>query len=252
MTINKERKKYLNSKFNRLSYHNLPNHIAIIMDGNGRWAKERNLPRIAGHKAGVEALRDIITSCSKIGISHLTLYAFSTENWKRPPEEVKGLMDLLVIYLKKEINELHKNNVKINVIGDISKLPQNAVSQIEKAKEKTKINNGLTVSIALNYGSRNEIINAVKNICIDTINNKVQPNDINSELISNYLYTKDIPDPDLVIRTSGELRISNFLLWQIAYSELWFTDVYWPDFTSEHLFNAIEDYQKRKRRFGGL
>jgi len=231
---------------------NLPKHIAIIMDGNGRWAKQRNLPRISGHKAGVEALRDVIKCSSNIGIQYLTLYAFSTENWNRPADEVTGLMDLLVLYLRKEINELHRNDVRINIIGDISRLPQKAILEIEKATKLTLNNKGLTVNIALNYGARYEILGAVKNICQNVINNALDVEDIDENTLSQYLYTKNIPDPDLLIRTSGEQRISNFLLWQIAYSELWFTEVYWPDFKSDHLIQAIVDYAQRQRRFGGL
>ncbi|SHJ91089.1 isoprenyl transferase [Paramaledivibacter caminithermalis] len=230
----------------------LPKHIAIIMDGNGRWAKKRNLPRIAGHRAGVEALRGVIKTSSDIGIKYLTLYAFSTENWKRPAEEVKGLMELLVLYLRKEIGELHNNNVKINIIGDISKLPSKAISEIDKAVNLTSNNKGLNVNIALNYGGKSDIIHAVKGICENVLDNNLQIEDICEDTFSKYLYTRGIPDPDLLIRTSGEQRISNFLLWQIAYSELWFTKVYWPDFTSEHLIEAIHDFKHRKRRFGGL
>jgi undecaprenyl diphosphate synthase len=231
---------------------NLPKHIAIIMDGNGRWAKKRNLPRIAGHKAGVEALRDVIKTCSNIGISYLTLFAFSTENWKRPTQEVNALMELLVIYLRKEVSELHRNDVIIKVIGDISKLPETAITEINKATEMTSNNSGLTVNIALNYGGRSEILLGVEKIAKKILNNELKLQDINESVFSNFLYTKGIPDPDLIIRTSGELRISNFLIWQAAYSELWFTDIYWPDFKGKHLIKAIKDYQKRKRRFGGI
>lgn len=241
-----------NNYSNEIDIFNLPKHIAIIMDGNGRWAKERGLPRIAGHKAGVEALRSIITTSSNIGISHLTLYAFSTENWKRPPKEVKALMDILVLYLRKEIAELHKNNVIINIIGDISKLPPVAIAEVKKAINITSYNTGLQVNIALNYGSRDEIINAVKKIAKEVSNKQLQLETIDESLFSSFLFTKDIPDPDLVIRTSGELRISNFLLWQIAYSELFFTNTYWPDFNSDNLIAAIKNYQCRKRRFGGI
>ncbi|WP_432400500.1 isoprenyl transferase [Wukongibacter sp. M2B1] len=231
---------------------NIPRHVAIIMDGNGRWARKRNLPRIAGHKAGVEALRDIIKSSSNIGIQYLTLYAFSTENWNRPEEEVNGLMDLLVLYLRKEIKELHKNNVRINTIGDINRLPMKTINEIEKAILMTKGNTGLTVNIALNYGAKAEILNAVKNICKKVGENTLTIDDIDEKAFSQYLYTDTIPDPDLLIRTSGEQRISNFLLWQIAYSELWFTEVYWPDFKPDHLFEAIIEFGQRQRRFGGL
>lgn len=242
----------INDKEKTIDKTSLPRHIAIIMDGNGRWAKKRNLPRISGHKAGVEALRDVIKTSSKMGIDYLTLYAFSTENWKRPSQEVNGLMELLVIYLRKEIGELHSNNVRINTIGDVLKLPKKAIIEIEKATEKTAKNTGLTVNIALNYGGKSDIINAVKNISKDILDNELKIEDIDESIFSTYLYTNNIPDPDLLIRTSGEQRISNFLLWQIAYSEFWFADVYWPDFTSAHLIEAIEDFKQRKRRFGGI
>ncbi len=237
---------------NMIDRKNIPKHIAIIMDGNGRWAKQKKLPRIAGHKAGVEALRDVIKTASSNDIKYLTLYAFSTENWKRPKSEVNALMDLLVYYLRKEVSSLHKNNVKINIIGDISKFPDLAIKEINKAIDKTNKNTGLVVNIALNYGSRDELINVVKLIGEKLNNNEVTLNDINENLISNFLYTKNIPDPDLIIRTSGEKRLSNFLLWQAAYSELFFTKVYWPDFKSNNFIEAIKEYQNRTRRFGGL
>ncbi len=237
---------------NEVDKENLPKHIAIIMDGNGRWAVSRNLPRISGHKAGVEAVREVIRYSSDIGIQFLTLYAFSTENWNRPVSEVNGLMELLVLYLKKEIGELSRNNVKINVMGDISKLPKKAVLEIEKAVTSTSNNTGLTVNIALNYGSRSEILKAAKKLCQSVKSSSIDIKDIDENLFSQYLYTKNIPDPDILIRTSGEQRISNFLLWQIAYSELLFIEVYWPDFKSEHLMEAIIDFQSRQRRFGGL
>jgi undecaprenyl diphosphate synthase len=243
-----------NKKINHedLDMTRLPNHIAIIMDGNGRWAKKRALPRTVGHKAGIEALRDIIRTCSNLGISYLTLYAFSTENWKRPKEEVAALMKLLIYYLRKEINELHKNNVKIKTIGDTKKLPLQAINEINAAIERTKNNNGLQVNIALNYGGRDEIVRMVQKIAQKIQNHELQIEEIDANMIDHYLYTKGIPDPDLVIRPSGELRISNFLLWQIAYSEFWFSDIYWPDFNHDHLIQAIIDYQKRDRRFGAI
>lgn len=236
----------------QINKENLPNHIAIIMDGNGRWAKKKGLPRTAGHKAGVEALRDVITTCSNLGIQYLTLYAFSTENWKRPEGEVSALMQLLIQYLKKEIQELHNNNVKIKTIGDISKLPSDAIAEIHSATTLTKNNTGLTVIIALNYGGRDEIIKAVKEICLKVIDNDLSIEQINEKIFSEFLYTKDVPDPDLIIRPSGELRISNFLLWQAAYSEFWFSDIYWPDFGYSELMRALLDYQNRERRFGGI
>lgn len=231
----------------------LPEHIAIIMDGNGRWAKARNLPRIAGHKQGVEALRGIIKKASELGIGYLTLYAFSTENWNRPTDEVTGLMELLVQYLRKEVQELHANKVRIRTIGDISRLPEEARREIENASALTEKNDGLTVCIALNYGSRNELLTAVKNIAKDYKKGAIDALDaLDEAAFGSYLYTSGIPDPDLMIRTSGEIRISNFLMWQLAYSELWFTDKYWPDFKPEDLMDAIMDYQKRNRRFGGV
>ncbi len=235
----------------KLDLKRIPKHIAIIMDGNGRWAKKRSLPRTAGHKAGIEALRDVIKTCSKLNVQYLTLYAFSTENWKRPQEEVSSLMNLLVYYLRNEIQELHGNNVRINTIGDISKLPQTALIEIESAQKLTEKNSGLTVNIALNYGGRLEIINAVKEICVKVVNQEIKVEQIDEMYFSHHLYTKDIPDPDLVIRPSGELRISNFLLWQIAYSELWFSKIYWPDFNGKYLVEAILEYQGRDRRYGG-
>ena len=231
---------------------NIPTHIAIIMDGNGRWAKERLLPRTLGHKAGVEAIRSVIKEGSNLGVKHITLYAFSTENWKRPKLEVEALMNLLNTYLKKELKELHENNVKITTIGDIEVLPIKSLEAVNNAINITKDNTGLNLNIALNYGSRNDIKNAVIDIVKNCKSGKIDIEDINEDMISNYLSTKSIPDPDLIIRTSGEQRISNFLLWELAYSEFYFTDVYWPDFNEEELRKAIYVYQSRDRRFGGL
>lgn len=231
---------------------NIPTHIAIIMDGNGRWAKERLLPRTLGHKAGVEAIRSVIKEGSNLGVKHITLYAFSTENWKRPKLEVEALMNLLNTYLKKELKELHENNVKITTIGDIEVLPIKSLEAVNNAINTTKYNTGLNLNIALNYGSRNDIKNAVIDIVKNCKSGKIDIEDINEDMISNYLSTKSIPDPDLIIRTSGEQRISNFLLWELAYSEFYFTDVYWPDFNEEELRKAIYVYQSRDRRFGGL
>ncbi|CAH2213988.1 isoprenyl transferase [Tepidibacter aestuarii] len=237
---------------NCIDKNNIPNHIAIIMDGNGRWAKKRFLPRTFGHKAGVETIREIVKECSSLGVGYLTLYAFSTENWKRPKDEVSALMNLLVQYLKKEIKELHENNVIFNTIGDISYLPSTAIKEIEKSKELTKYNTGLTLTLALNYGSRNDIKNAIVNILEDYKNKKIDIDDVDEDFIRNYLSTKSLPDPDILVRPSGEYRISNFLLWEIAYSEFWFSDIYWPDFRKENLHKLILDYQNRERRFGGL
>jgi len=235
-----------------INIDSVPKHIAIIMDGNGRWAIGRMLPRNLGHKAGVEALRDVIKMASNIGVKYLTLYAFSTENWKRPTSEVSLLMKLLIEYLRKEIAELHDNNVKIQVIGDISKFQDEVIDEVQKATIKTKDNEGLCVNIALNYGGRSEIINVVKNIAERVKDSQMKIDEIDEDLINSFLYTVGIPDPELLIRTSGEIRLSNFLLWQCAYSEFWFTDVYWPDFRGEHLLMAISDYQNRKRRFGAI
>ncbi|SKA76448.1 Undecaprenyl pyrophosphate synthetase [Clostridium sp. USBA 49] len=245
--INKDKKNYF-----EIDTEKIPRHIAIIMDGNGRWAKERKLPRSAGHKAGVETIREIVKECSKLKINYLTLYAFSTENWKRPKEEVSTLMKLLVEYLSKEIQELNSNNVVINSIGDISKLPLICQKELMHAYEVTKNNTGLILNLALNYGGRNEIINAFKQMYKDLKNNKLKEEEICENIFSKYLYTSGMPDPDIIIRTSGEQRLSNFLLWQCAYSEFWISDVKWPDFKKEHLHEAILDYQRRDRRFGGV
>ena len=231
---------------------NIPNHIAIIMDGNGRWAKKRNLPRSLGHKAGVETIREIVKECSNLGVKYLTLYAFSTENWKRPPEEVGALMKLLMQYLKGEFAELNRNNVIINSIGNTSNLPKECFEELKIAYENTKNNTGLTLNLALNYGGREEITRGIKLMCEDIRINKISEEDICEELISKYLYTSNMPDPDLIIRPSGEQRLSNFLLWQCAYSEFWYSDIYWPDFKKENLNKAIYDYQKRDRRFGAV
>lgn len=232
--------------------NNIPEHVAIIMDGNGRWAQKRGLPRIAGHRAGIEALKEVIQSSSEIGIKVLTLYAFSTENWKRPKIEVEALMNLLVEYLNREIKELHKKNVKIVTIGNIYQLPSKSQNAVLKAIDLTKDNTGLIVNVALNYGGRDELVYAFKKLMLDVQNGVVQSEKINERMIENYLYTAGLPDPDLLIRPSGELRISNFLLWQLAYSEFWFTDTLWPDFKKEHLMEAIHSYKNRERRYGGL
>ncbi|MGB4589310.1 MAG: isoprenyl transferase [Clostridiaceae bacterium] len=230
----------------------IPNHIGIIMDGNGRWAKARNLPRSMGHKAGVETIRRIIKECDRLGVKHLTLYAFSTENWKRPKEEVSALMSLLVEYLRKELDELHKSNVIVNYLGNIDRLPQLAQDELNHAKEKTRNNTGVEMNLALNYGGREEIIHGVKDVFKDIQEGRITLDELTEESFKDYLYTKGQPDPELIIRPSGELRISNFLLYQGAYSELWFSNINWPDFTEAHLRMAIGDYQKRDRRFGGL
>ncbi|WP_084024045.1 isoprenyl transferase [Vulcanibacillus modesticaldus] len=231
---------------------NVPKHVAIIMDGNGRWAKNRGLPRVAGHKAGVQTIKKIANIASNIGIEVLTLFAFSTENWKRPEKEVKFLMELPQQFLLDYMEELMEKNVQVKLMGFDKQLPDNTLNAVREAEERTKNNTGLILNFALNYGSRAEIVNATKNILNDVINGKLEQDEINETTFNNYLLTKDYPEPDLLIRTSGEQRISNFLLWQLAYSELWFTPVYWPDFNEQLFLMAIYDYQKRGRRFGGL
>lgn len=231
-------------------FDKIPSHIGIIMDGNGRWAKKRFMPRIFGHKYGVEALRSVIKRCSSLGVGYLTVYAFSTENWNRPQDEVSGLMELLVNYLRSEVDELHENQVRVMCIGDIEALPETAKREIANAFEKTKDNKGLTLNLALNYGGRDEIRRGVVKLAESVKKGEIQPEDINEDLIAQSLYTAGQPDPDLLIRTSGEIRISNFLLWQLAYTEFYFTDVLWPDFDAKELDKAIETYNQRNRRYG--
>ncbi len=230
----------------------LPHHIAIIMDGNGRWAQRRLLPRTMGHRAGMGSLKEIVRACSDLGVEVLTVYAFSTENWKRPWEEVDFLMKLLVEFLRKEINELHQNKVRIKVLGDYNNLPQDCQMEIKDALQITRDNPGLLLNIALNYGSRQEILDAVKTLAGKIAEGEIKADSISEASFSDLLYTKDVPDPDLLIRTAGEMRISNFLLWQIAYTELWITECLWPDFTKDDLLQAILDFQQRDRRYGGL
>ena len=228
----------------------VPNHIAVIMDGNGRWAKLKGKPRVFGHKNGVSSVKQVIEGCAEIGVNYLTLYAFSTENWNRPKLEVKTLMALLVSSLKKELKTLQKNNIKLNTIGNIQNLPKKAQKELDEVIKKTENNNTLTLTLALSYGSREEIVNVIKNISKKVVNNQLNVEEINEKIINNHLYTFSLPDVDFMIRTSGEKRISNFLLWQIAYAELFFTTTLWPDFKKKNLFNAILDYQTRERRFG--
>ena len=237
-------------KKTQIQNHKLPRHIAIIMDGNGRWAKLRGKKRVFGHKNGVTSVRETIETCAELGIEALTLYAFSTENWNRPKLEVRTIMSLLVTSLKKELKNLQKNNIKLQAIGCLENLPEKAYKELLEVIEKTKNNDRLTVTLALSYGAREEIVNVIKNISKKVVNNKLDIENIDENVINNHLYTFSLPDVDLMIRTSGEKRISNFLLWQIAYAELHFTDVLWPDFRKEELYNAILDYQKRERRFG--
>ena len=229
---------------------NLPRHIAVIMDGNGRWAKRRGLPRIEGHRAGTVSVKEAVRTCGELGIDVLTLYAFSTENWKRPRWEVSVLMKLLLQTINTEITELDEKNVRVISIGRISDLPKETRQALEKAMERTAKNSGLTLNLALSYSGRSEIIEAIRRIAVKLQEGTIDIDDIDEARFQDFLYTARLPDPDLLIRTSGELRISNFLLWQMAYTEIWVTDVLWPDFRQQHLFQAVRDYQQRERRFG--
>ncbi|GAB3067159.1 isoprenyl transferase [Virgibacillus ainsalahensis] len=231
---------------------NIPDHVAIIMDGNGRWAKKRGLPRIAGHREGIKAVNRVVREAGKCDVKVLTLYAFSTENWKRPASEIDFLMKLPKEFLHVYLPELMENNVRIDTIGDFEALPEHTKEAIEYAKEKTKGNNGLLLNFALNYGSRFEITQAIKKIMTDINRSEISLEALDEKIFSEYLYTQGINDPDLLIRTSGEQRLSNFLLWQLAYTELWFTEVFWPDVNEEVFREAIQDYQQRKRRYGGI
>lgn len=228
----------------------LPGHLAIIMDGNGRWAKERGKMRVFGHENGVKSVRQTVESAAKIGIRYLTLYAFSTENWKRPKLEVDTLMRLLVSSLKQELKTLHKHNIRLNAIGRMHTLPKRAHKELEEVIRQTSKNDSMTLTLALSYGSREELTTAFKALATKVKNNIISPDDIDETIINRHLYTHDLPDVDLLIRTSGEYRISNFLLWQIAYAELYFSEVFWPDFNEAHLIEAIKSYQNRERRFG--
>ncbi|EAY27824.1 isoprenyl transferase [Microscilla marina] len=233
-----------------INSENLPQHIAVIMDGNGRWAKKKGARRVFGHKNAVKAVRDVTEASAELGIKYLTLYAFSTENWSRPKAEVEALMKLLVSTIRKEVKTLVKNNVKLQSIGNRDDLPKGCQRELAEAIELTKDHTGLTLTLALSYSGRWDIVNAVKDIAHDVKNGKVDPHDINTNLFSKYLSTDKMPDPELMIRTSGEMRVSNFLLWQLAYSEIYISPILWPDFRREHLYEAIIDYQKRERRFG--
>ena len=234
----------------KLDLNRLPQHIAIIMDGNGRWAKEHGQDRLFGHFQGVESVRNIVEGSAELGIKYLTLYAFSTENWDRPIEEVTGLMELLVDTIKKETATLHKNNIRLHVIGDIHMLPEYAQKELQESLDFLGQNTGLNLIMALSYSSRWEIVNAIKNIAADVKTGKLEPFEIDQDTIKDYLTTREFPDPELMIRTSGEYRISNFLLYQLAYAELYFTNVRWPEFRKENLYEAILDFQQRERRFG--
>jgi undecaprenyl diphosphate synthase len=227
-----------------------PRHVAIIMDGNGRWAEERGLPRIAGHTAGIEAIRDVVKASAELGIHYLSLYTFSSENWQRPSAEVRFLMRLLRDTLRDEVDELNRSNVKLLAIGRMDDLPSEARDELLRAMALTAKNDGLKVVLALSYGGRNEILDAVRSIAEDLSQNRLSPSEIDEECFKEHLYVPDLPDPDLLIRTSGEMRISNFLLWQIAYTELWVTPVLWPDFRQEDLVQALKEYERRERRFG--
>ena len=234
----------------RIKAGRIPEHVAIIMDGNGRWARKKGNQRIFGHKNGVKAVRESVEGAAEVGVKFLTLYAFSTENWNRPRTEVDALMSLLISTLGTETKKLHENNVKLNTIGDIESLPNEVKKKLLESMEFTSKNTGMVLNLALSYSSRWEIVEAIKKMAGSIESKKLKPAEINENVFKQFLNTVEMPDPELLIRTSGEFRISNFLLWQIAYTELYFTDVLWPDFRKEHLFNAIENYQKRERRFG--
>ena len=236
----------------QVDFSRLPRHVAIIMDGNGRWAKRRGLPRTAGHAAGAENFRTIATYCKEIGLEYLTVYAFSTENWKRPAEEVSAIMGLLKKYLLEAIERMERDRVKMCFFGDLSPLPQELRLLCEQTKEISRHYDGVQVNICLNYGGRDELVRAAKAFALDCVAGKADPNHISEAGFASYLYSKGVPDPDLIIRPSGELRISNFLLWQSAYAEFYYTDVLWPDFSKEELLRALAAYQSRSRRYGGV
>lgn len=235
-----------------IDFENIPNHVAIILDGNGRWAKKRFLPRVIGHQEGMKRVVEIVEEASDIGIKYLSVYAFSTENWKRPAKEVNSLMDLLIVYVEKQLTRLNENNVKIVTLGDVSVLPSKTKESILEACRKTNSNSGMVLNIALNYGGRDDIVFACKNLINEVVDNKIKIDDIDEEIFKRYLYTKNQPDIDLLIRSGGDLRISNFMLYQMAYAELYFTDCLWPDFTEIELYKAIIEFQKRNRRYGGI
>jgi len=230
----------------------IPQHVAIIMDGNGRWAKERGLPRIAGHRQGAQQVKEIVQTASELAIKVLTLFAFSNENWSRPKKEINTLLRYFHDYLNKEINNLHKNNIRFKVIGRKHPLPQNLLAKIKEAEIKTQNNDGMVLVLALNYGSRQEITDAAKKIVDAALKGKLDLDELDEKAFSQCLYTHELPDPDLLIRTSGEIRISNFLLWQLSYAELYFPKIYWPDFKRKDFIRAIKEYQKRKRRYGDI
>ncbi len=234
----------------KIQLHPLPKHIAIIMDGNGRWAKKRGKLRVFGHESGIKAVRSTVESCAELGVDYLTLYAFSTENWNRPKLEIQTLMKLLISSLKNEIDNLQKNNICLSAVGNLATMPKKVLNELKHVVYATRLNSGMKLTLALNYGSRDELVNCFKEIGSKIKKNIISLEKIDDDIINQHLYTSNLPDVDLLIRTSGEQRISNFLLWQIAYAELYFTDVLWPDFTENNLYKAIENYQKRERRFG--
>jgi undecaprenyl diphosphate synthase len=235
-----------------IDFARLPRHVAVIMDGNGRWARQRHKPRVEGHRAGIDSVRDVVETSARLGLQVLTLYAFSIENWKRPATEVSTLMGLLKRYLRMELQTLLKNNIRFKVIGRMEELPPDVQDELQRGMDRTQGQTGLLFNIALNYGGRTEIVDAVKRLVADVLANGREGARVDEATIASYLYTAGQPDPDLLIRTSGELRISNFLLWQIAYAEIWVTDVLWPDFRRKHLLQAVLDFQKRERRYGGI
>ena len=230
----------------------LPQHVAVIMDGNGRWARERGMPRVEGHRQGVDAVRDTTEACAELGIPHLTLYTFSTENWKRPLTEVSALMKLLIQALKKEAKPFHENNIRLNAVGSIDQLPERAQEELRSVMAETASNTRMTLTLALSYSGKWYLTASMKKLAAQVQTGKLPPDEITEETIANQLSTASMPDPDLMIRTGGEKRISNYMLWQLAYSELHFSDVYWPDFRRQHLFQAVRDFQDRERRFGGV
>ena len=236
----------------QIDFARLPRHIAIIMDGNGRWARRRRLPRIAGHRAGAQAVRETVEICSQLGVTALTLYAFSTENWKRPQSEIDTLMGLLREYLRKELASIHRNNIRLQILGRYEQLPLEVRQDLENALQQTAPNTGMVLNVALNYSARTELVDAFNSILQRMRYSESRELAVTEQMIAEHLYTRGLPDPDLLIRTSGEMRVSNFLLWQIAYAEIWVTETCWPDFTRRHLLQAIIDFQKRERRYGGL
>lgn len=237
---------------NRIDFDRLPRHVAVIMDGNGRWAKSRFLPRLEGHRAGVESVRSVVETAARIGLEALTVYAFSTENWKRPADEVSGLMGLLKLYIRRELKTLQTNNIRFGVVGGLDGLPRDVQDELRRGIAETAHLTGLQFSLALNYSGRSEITDVVRRIAESVKAGTLEPSAIDESTIERHLFTAHLPEPDLLIRTSGEMRVSNFLLWQIAYAEIWVTDVLWPDFRRRHLLQAIADFQKRERRYGGI